>query len=141
MNILEQYSDRINGTFSFFDRIIIRGHITRFFTSNGMGSYASQCGVKLKDFSKYAESVTNELKASVKAYAEKLGRPIIYTPSPKESKEELHFKKTVAHGKKSKGEQNNDLRLCRYNSYGKLNRISAKTKERKRQTITISVMG
>lgn len=61
--------------------------------------------------------------------------------SPKESKEELHFKKTVAHRKKSKGEQNNDLRLCRYNSYGKLNRISAKTKERKRQTITISVMG
>ena len=61
--------------------------------------------------------------------------------APKESKEELHFKKTVAHGKKSKGEQNNDLRLCRYNSYGKLNRISAKTKERKRQTITISVMG
>lgn len=89
MNILEQYSNRINGTFSFFDRIIIRGHITRFFTSNGMGSYASQCGVKLKDFSKYAESVTNELKASVKVYAEKLGRPIIYTPSPKESKEDI----------------------------------------------------
>ena len=62
--------------FRFFDRIIIRGHITRFFTSNGMGSYASQCGVKLKDFSKYAESVTNELKASVKAYAEKQGRPL-----------------------------------------------------------------
>lgn len=25
--ILEQYKDKINGTFSFFDRIIIKGHI------------------------------------------------------------------------------------------------------------------
>ena len=68
MDILEQYSDRINGAFSFFDRIIIRGHFTRFFTSDGMGSYASQCGVKLKDFSKYAESVTNELKDSILSF-------------------------------------------------------------------------
>ena len=62
--------------------------------------------------------------------------------SPKESKEELHFKKKVVHGKKSKGEQNNDLWLCRYLSYRKKkNGVSAKTKERKKQTITISVMG
>ena len=45
--------------------------------------------MKLKDFSKYAESVTNELKDSIKAYAGQLGRPIIYTPSPKESKEDI----------------------------------------------------
>ena len=89
MNILEQYSGRINGTFSFFDRIIIRGHITRFFTANGMGSYASQCGVKLKDFSEYAQSITESLKTSIKEYADKLGRPIIYTPSAKESKETI----------------------------------------------------
>ena len=25
--ILEQYADKINGTFSFFDRMIIKGHI------------------------------------------------------------------------------------------------------------------
>lgn len=65
MDILKQYSGRINGTFSFFDRIIIKGYLTRFFTVNGAGSYATQCGVKLKDFSAYAQKVTEELKKSI----------------------------------------------------------------------------
>ena len=30
--ILEQYKDKINGTFSFFDRMIIKGHIRQFFS-------------------------------------------------------------------------------------------------------------
>ena len=29
--ILEQYKDKINGTFSFFDRMIIKGHIFQLF--------------------------------------------------------------------------------------------------------------
>lgn len=89
MNILKQYSDRINGTFSFFDRIIIKGYLNRFFTVNGAGSYASQCGVKLKDFSAYAQNVTEELKKNVQDYTKAAGRPLEYVPSPKESKEDI----------------------------------------------------
>ena len=89
MKILEQYSDRINGVFSFFDRIIIKGYITRFFTTNGAGSYASQCNVLLKDFSAYARGVTEEIKAQVKKKTEEQGRSLIYVKSPKESKEDI----------------------------------------------------
>lgn len=92
MNILKQYSGRINGTFSFFDRIIIKGYLTRFFTFNGAGSYATQCGVKLKDFSAYAQKVTEELKKSIQEYTEASGRPLVYVPSPKESKEDIAIK-------------------------------------------------
>ena len=92
MDILKQYSDHINGTFSFFDRIIIKGYITRFFTVNGAGSFASQCGLLLKDFSAYAQGVTEELKKNVKNYTESLGRNLIYVRSPKESKEDIAIK-------------------------------------------------
>ena len=51
--------------------------------------------------------------------------------SPKESKEELHFKKKVVHGKKSKGEQNNDLWLCRYLIYRKKKQSKCKDKGEK----------
>ena len=92
MKILEQYADRINGTFSFFDRIIIKGYINRFFTSSGAGSYASQCGVLLKDFSAFAQGVTENLKDSIKTYTESNGRELIYVRSPKESKEDIAIK-------------------------------------------------
>ena len=89
MNILEQYKDSINGTFSFFDRIIIKGHLNQFFTSNGAGAYASKCNVLLKDFSKYAEGITNDLKQYVEDYAKNSNRRIIYVNSPNQSKEDI----------------------------------------------------
>lgn len=92
MNILEQYADRINGTFSFFDRIIIKGHLNRFFNIKGAGSYATECSVKLKDFPAYAQSVTEELKKKVEEYTASKGRPLVYVKSPKESKEAIAVK-------------------------------------------------
>ena len=89
MNILEQYKDSINGTFSFFDRIITKGHLNQFFTCNGAGIYASKCNVLLKDFSAYAQDVTENLKKYVEDYAKKKDRRIIYVPSPKQPKEEI----------------------------------------------------
>lgn len=92
MNILNQYQDRINGTFSFFDRVIVKGHLNRFFTVNGAGSYASQCGVKLKDFPVFAQSITEDLKKKVEEFTASTGRPLVYVKSPKESKEAIAVK-------------------------------------------------
>jgi len=59
--ILEQYAEKINGTFAHFDRIIIKGHIRQFFSSSGKGFFLSEKNVLLKDFSKYAEEVTADV--------------------------------------------------------------------------------
>ena len=39
--ILEQYKDKIKGTFSFFDRIIIKGHIFQLFSLSGRKFFLS----------------------------------------------------------------------------------------------------
>jgi len=39
--ILERFQDKINGTFSFFDRMIIKGHICQFFSTSGKGYFLS----------------------------------------------------------------------------------------------------
>ena len=52
--ILEQFKDKINGTFAFFDRMIIKGHIRQFFSASGKGFFLSEQNVLLKDFSAYA---------------------------------------------------------------------------------------
>lgn len=86
--ILEQFNEKINGTFSFFDRMIIKGHIRPFFSPSGKGFFLSEQNVLLKDFSAYANQVTDGIVAHVEKLAADAGRPLKYLNSPKISKEQ-----------------------------------------------------
>ncbi len=86
--ILEQFKDEINGSFSFFDRIIIKGHIRQFFSTSGKCFFLSEQNVLLKDFSAYANRVTSDLVAYVEKMAADAKRPLQYLTSAKTSKEQ-----------------------------------------------------
>ena len=86
--ILEQFKDKINGTFAFFDRIIIKGHIRQFFSTSGKGYFLSEQNVLLKDFSAYANRVTSDIVAHIEKMAEETHRPLRYLTSSKISKEQ-----------------------------------------------------
>ena len=86
--ILEQYQDKINGTFSFFDRMIIKGHILQFFSPSGKKYFLSEKSILLKDFSSYANQVTKDLVRHVENFTDSLNRPLIYLSSAKTSKEQ-----------------------------------------------------
>ena len=86
--ILDQYKEKINGTFSFFDRIIIKGYIQQFFSTSGKKHFLSYNNVLLKDFSAYAESVTDALNKHIEKFAAELKRPVIYLASASTSKEQ-----------------------------------------------------
>lgn len=85
-NILEQYSEKINGVFSFFDRMILTGYIRSFF--HAMLYFLSEENILLKDYGDYAQKVTADIKQHVSLYTESLSRPLVYLNSPKISKEE-----------------------------------------------------
>ena len=91
--ILEQFKDKINGTFSFFDRMIIKGHIRQFFSPSGKRFFLSEHGILLKDFSAYANKVTDDIVSHVENMAVSEGRPLVYLTSDKTSKEQtaLHL--------------------------------------------------
>ena len=86
--ILEQFQDKINGTFSFFDRMIIKGHIRQFFSTSGKGFFLSGQNVLLKDFSAYANQVTASIVSHAESMAALENRPLIYLTSSKTSKEQ-----------------------------------------------------
>lgn len=86
--ILEQYKDKINGTFSFFDRMIIKGHLFQLFSLSGRKFFLSSLDILLKDFSAYANKVTDQIVSYVENMAESLNRPLIYLTSAKLSKEQ-----------------------------------------------------
>lgn len=85
--ILEQYKDKINGTFSFFDRMIIKGHIFQLFSISGRKFFLSSLNVLLKDFSSYANQVTSQIVSHTEEMSASLDRPLIYLTSAKISKE------------------------------------------------------
>lgn len=78
---LEQYSGKINGVFSFFDRMIFTGYIRSFF--NAMLYFLSAENVLLKDYGDYAQKVTADIKQHVSHYTESLSCPLVYLNSPK----------------------------------------------------------
>ena len=86
--ILEQYKDKIKGTFSFFDRMIIKGHIFQLFSLSGRKFFLSSLNVLLKDFSSYANHVTSMIVSHTEEMAASLGRPLVYLTSPKIPKEQ-----------------------------------------------------
>jgi hypothetical protein len=86
-NIIEQYADKINGTFSFFDRMIIKGHIRQFYSPSGKKHFLSYNNILLKDFSAYANTVTEVLCKHVEEYTKSNRRPLIYLSSAAISKE------------------------------------------------------
>ena len=86
--ILNQFSDKINGTFSFFDRMIIKGHIFQLFSLSGRKFFLSSLNVLLKDFSAYANQVTSQIVSHVENIAASQNRPLIYLSSAKLPKEQ-----------------------------------------------------
>ncbi len=89
-NILEQCSGKINGVFSFFDRMVLTGYIRSFF--NVMLYFLSAENILLKDYGDYPQKVTADIKQHVLHYAESLSRPMVYLNSPKISKGETALK-------------------------------------------------
>lgn len=86
--ILEQFGDKINGVFSFFDRMIIKGHIRQFFSPSGKRHFLSENNILLKDFSSYANQVTCDIVSHVEKMASSEKRPLVYLPSAQASKEQ-----------------------------------------------------
>ena len=74
------HQDRIAGKLACFDRVIFKGHLSRFFPAGGFKAFLDAEGVLLKDYGRYVAARTDELKAHAKAMAETAGRPYIYLP-------------------------------------------------------------
>ena len=86
---LERHRDRITGTLSGFDRMLFRGTLRSITHVKGLEIFLYSHHVLMKDFSQYVISLSERLVAHAKQLASKAGRPYVYLPSSKDSKEEL----------------------------------------------------
>ena len=87
--MINQFADKIKGTFSFFDRMIINGYFRPLLSEQTRIGYLYSMGIPLRDFTGYFKAVTNQLTRQIEDSAEELGRPVIYLPSAKDKKEDI----------------------------------------------------
>ena len=87
--MVDQYSDKIKGTFSFFDRMIINGYLTPLMNEHSRTNALYQLGVLYKDYKAYFSAVTDSIKARIEESSAELGRPVQYLSSAKTRKEDI----------------------------------------------------
>lgn len=86
---LERHGDRITGTLSGFDRMLFRGTLRSITHVSGLQIFLYSQRVLMKDFGSYVLSLSEQVVEHAKELARKAGRPYMYLPSSKESKEDL----------------------------------------------------
>jgi hypothetical protein len=86
---LFRHKGRIAGSISGFDRMIFRGTLRWMTQPAGMGKFLNSQGVLLKDFGKYAEAVSEQIKRHAHELAAQSGRPDRYIHSGRESKDRI----------------------------------------------------
>ena len=89
-NMLDQYADKIKGTFSFFDRMIINGYLLPLMNEHSRAGSLYKLGVLYKDYKSYFTAVTDPIIKRIEDSAAGLGlgRPIRYLSFTKERKED-----------------------------------------------------
>lgn len=85
---VQRHEDQILGVLSGFDRLRFRGTLRMLSTVGGMLAVLGRLGVLLKDFTAYAQRLTQQLRESVEGVGQEAGRPVRYLASYT-NKEEL----------------------------------------------------
>ena len=63
--MLDQFSDKIKGSFSFFDRMIINGYINPLMNEHSRVGALYQLGVLYKNYKNYFSDVTESIKNQI----------------------------------------------------------------------------
>jgi hypothetical protein len=86
---IRRHAANVIGVLSGFDRVRLRGTLRWLSNTRGMYSFLQASGVLLKDFTRYAKGITEQIRKRAVRDAEKAGRPVIYLNSSQESKEAI----------------------------------------------------
>jgi hypothetical protein len=86
---IAKHEEEIAGVLSGFDRLVFRGTLRSISYAQGMMNYLWAKQVRLTEFGRHVQQVSERVKQACRAKAEALGRPVKYLASAGESKEEV----------------------------------------------------
>src|SRR6267143_3274278 len=103
---IAKHREETAGVLSGFDRLVFRGTLRSISYPEGMMGYLWANQVRLTEFGRHVQRVSERLKQACRAKAEALRRPMKYLASAGESKEE------VARGDRGTGKDRGRVGMC-----------------------------
>jgi len=86
---IQRFGDKITGVLSGFDRLVLRGSLRAIVSVKGMKNLLWHKQVLLKDFGRWAQGMTEQLKEACCRLARDQNRPIVYVRSAHTDKDQL----------------------------------------------------
>jgi hypothetical protein len=78
---ITKHANQITGTISCFDRVLFKGHL-RLGWAGAMEGFLAGQGLLIKDFGRFVQRQSEEIKRHAKALAERCGRPYVHLSGP-----------------------------------------------------------
>lgn len=95
---LQRHGNKISGTVSCFDRVVITGTLPAICHSEAITSYVKSLGLRIFDFTKWAEPLRDQVRENAQAVAKQAGLEIEHVRSSKLRKEDLIAKRLAQRG-------------------------------------------
>src|ERR1700739_2530683 len=88
-SFIDRHASKVSGVLSGFDRVRLRGTLRWLSNVRGMIGYLSAMSVLLKNFTKFAQGFTAQIRQRAAEDARQAGRPLIYLNGSQQSKEQM----------------------------------------------------
>lgn len=86
---IQRHREKVTGILIGFDRVLFRGTLRTITYREGIEAFLNYHRVKLKDFGRWAERLSGQIKERAKAIAQERGRPLVYVKSSTADKEAM----------------------------------------------------
>lgn len=94
--LTEKYEPDIAGILHCYDRVIIRGYLQPLGYAKGMTKYLYQAGIRIFDYTKFAEPLRNEIRANAERLAQENGLEIEFRSGTESNRQEERVQEILA---------------------------------------------
>lgn len=95
MLLTDKYEEKIQGVLSCYDRIIMQGNLSGWSYSDGMTTFFKVNGIKIFDYSKFAEPLNEEIRENAERIAKENGLEIEFIRKTKAFRKEDRIKEII----------------------------------------------
>lgn len=93
--LTEKYEPEIAGILHCYDRVIIRGYLQPLGYAKGMTKYLYQAGIRIFDYTKFAEPLRNKIRANAETIAQEHGLEIEFRSGNESKRQEERVQEII----------------------------------------------
>ena len=103
MLLTDKYADKIYGTITCYDRMIIQGYIPGWSHAEGMTGYLNANNIRIFDFSNFSQPLTEQIRANAQRIADENGIEIEFIRKLRAFRKDVRIQEIIQETGKTEG--------------------------------------